>query len=388
MGLSGQRRATSRAVLPDSGRFAALDALRGIAALGVAWYHITASNGLTATAWHGRLALFVDFFFVLSGFVIASAYGERLRAGFPLARFMLLRVGRLYPVHLAIVLLYVAIELALLITGSGRAAFTGARSLDTLPASLLLVQAFVYPGANTWNVQSWSISVELWLYLLAALLFRLLGGRAPMVFALAAVVAIVSLAWGQDQTHGWIARGLAGFGLGTCAWALHRRIGARALVPWQATLLEGLAALALIAPLLLRLSPGFADLFFVFVVLAFAREAGPLSRLLALRPFVVLGAMSYSLYMVHGFVIGRMFDLAALAQQRLGLALVAVQPGGREMLAGPAWQNDLLAATFLLAACVAGWLLWRMVEEPSRQWSRRVAARYGVAREERTAPTN
>lgn len=394
MGLSrearAEPRAATRADLPDGGRFAALDALRGVAALGVAWYHIPALTGPGATAWHGQLRLFVDFFFVLSGFVIASAYGERLRAGFPLPRFMLLRLGRLYPVHFAMVLLYLAAELAatMLPLGMGREPFGGARDPAMLPASLLLIQAFVYPGVDTWNVQSWSISVELWLYLLAGLLFRLAGARATGIFAALALAAIAMLAWGADQTYGWVARGLAGFGIGTVAWALHGRIGPRRSTPWAAAVLEGVALLALVTPLVLAPSPGFADLLFAVAVLVFAREAGPLSRLLVLRPFAVLGAISYSLYMVHGFVIGRMFDIAGLLQRHLGLTLVAPSGDGADALVGPAWQSAGLTAVFLLVACVTGWLLWRVIEEPSRQWSRRVAARVGVAGEERAAPTN
>jgi peptidoglycan/LPS O-acetylase OafA/YrhL len=55
--------------------------------------------------------LFVDFFFVLSGFVIAASYGERLVKGFGVERFMLLRLGRLYPVHIVVLAVYVAYEL-------------------------------------------------------------------------------------------------------------------------------------------------------------------------------------------------------------------------------------------------------------------------------------
>lgn len=50
--------------------------------------------------------LFVDFFFVLSGFVIASTYQERIAGGFSVWRFMLLRLGRLYPLHIAVLVAF------------------------------------------------------------------------------------------------------------------------------------------------------------------------------------------------------------------------------------------------------------------------------------------
>lgn len=57
-----------------------LDGLRGVAALMVIWYHVFegfafASNSAIETLNHGYLA--VDFFFILSGFVIGYAYDDR-----------------------------------------------------------------------------------------------------------------------------------------------------------------------------------------------------------------------------------------------------------------------------------------------------------------------
>lgn len=84
-------------------RYATLDGLRGVAAVLVLCYHTHAFQGSAAIAPHGYLA--VDFFFMLSGFVIASAYQEKLRAGLPVVDFFRLRMIRLYPVALAGILL-------------------------------------------------------------------------------------------------------------------------------------------------------------------------------------------------------------------------------------------------------------------------------------------
>ena len=84
-------------------RYATLDGLRGVAAVVVLCYHTRVFPGSAAIAPHGYLA--VDFFFMLSGFVIASAYQEKLEAGFTVADFVTQRVIRLYPVALAGILL-------------------------------------------------------------------------------------------------------------------------------------------------------------------------------------------------------------------------------------------------------------------------------------------
>ena len=84
-------------------RFVALDSWRGIAALMVAAYHFEAT-------WHGHGAsllansyLFVDFFFVLSGFVIAHAYGAKINSARDLAAFAVRRFGRLWPLAASVI---------------------------------------------------------------------------------------------------------------------------------------------------------------------------------------------------------------------------------------------------------------------------------------------
>ena len=80
-------------------RYELLDGLRGVAAFAVIWYHFFEGFATSPTdQWmnHGYLA--VDFFYVLSGFVIGYAYDDRWRdGGMTAGRFMLRRVIRLQP---------------------------------------------------------------------------------------------------------------------------------------------------------------------------------------------------------------------------------------------------------------------------------------------------
>jgi peptidoglycan/LPS O-acetylase OafA/YrhL len=76
-------------------RFEALDGLRGLAALFVVWTHGCQFFHLDSKPAHGYLA--VDFFFCLSGFVIASAYDLRLDTGMSRGDFCTRRFIRLYP---------------------------------------------------------------------------------------------------------------------------------------------------------------------------------------------------------------------------------------------------------------------------------------------------
>ena len=102
-------------------RFTALDSLRGIAALGVLLHHMPATNGLAKLPLADAGNLFVDLFFVISGFVIAASYGDQLADGFSVRRFAVLRLGRVVPLHLFMVAAFLLLELAAWAFGSGGA---------------------------------------------------------------------------------------------------------------------------------------------------------------------------------------------------------------------------------------------------------------------------
>ncbi len=77
-------------------RFDMLDGLRGIAAVAVMIYHYTQHNGLH---WLGGAWVAVDLFFVLSGFVIALSYGDKILKGMSFREFIYVRLIRLAPMY-------------------------------------------------------------------------------------------------------------------------------------------------------------------------------------------------------------------------------------------------------------------------------------------------
>ena len=97
-------------MLKQKPHFALLDGLRGVAALAVLWYHVNegfafaeltngAGDGIIRSFNHGYLA--VDFFFILSGFVIAYAYDDRWNQGLTIGKFIKRRLIRLHPMLIA-----------------------------------------------------------------------------------------------------------------------------------------------------------------------------------------------------------------------------------------------------------------------------------------------
>ena len=356
--------------------------------MGVAAYHLYGGGALFDLAVVRGGWLWVDFFFVLSGFVIATSYGERLAQGFSLVRFMLLRLGRVWPLHSAVLAFYVAIEIARWLVPVGdlanRGAFVGPHSPGLLLATAALVEVWV-PGTGGWSPVSWSISVEVALYLAIALVWRAAGARGWIIALVAGIVAAAALAGFQDMpTPVWkIMRGVAGFGLGVAA----RRWYLTGLTP-RGTLAEAVCVAALGAvlsgwvPLAFQLVA--ADAVFVATVVVFAAERGSVSRLLRTAPCVLMGTLSYSIYLVHVPLIGRGIDLLRL----VGLGrLVATPDGIQHHISAPAPFDSVLGLV-LLAACIpVAWCTWRWIEVPARNWSRRRAAKIGAFTDKQIAPT-
>ncbi len=382
------------ASFPDSGRsaeparFETLDALRGVAAVMVTILHANPTGPIFGHRLFSAGSLFVDFFFVLSGFVIAAAYGDRLAGGFSRARFLWLRVGRIWPVHAVVLLAYLAIELSVLLSGNGqitgREAFGAERRVGDFAIQFLLLHAFYPPALFGWLLQSWSIAIEMMLYLLVALgwpLARRGWGWISLAVALAAGVWL-----SQDDSTMLHAhqRGLFGFGLGVGAWLAWERLGHRLtrLSRGAASLIEAVAVLAVAACLatwggdLTRLI--YVPLF-ALVVLAFAAQRGWLSDRLRSGPMIFVGLVSYSLYAVHGL---------ALTLTMRGLDAVAGALGQPDALITAPGINRPFAAQWLglagdgvlllglLVSLAAAWALFRLVENPARLWSRRQAQRF------------
>lgn len=207
-------------------RFDALDSLRGICAYLVVLFHFQTSGIITNISFVKNGWLFVDFFFVLSGFVISASYGRRLENGFPLARFLFLRLGRIYPLHIVVLAAFLAMEIfGTFFHGlSPREPFSGSRTPYDLIMSVFLLQTFNLTDGLSWNNPSWSIAAEFWTYVAAGLVFvNFRSARVPtaivIVFLTGAWLASTPKYLGHDADFG-VVRCIFGFFLGTIAFDL------------------------------------------------------------------------------------------------------------------------------------------------------------------------
>ena len=186
------RNISSAAFTDSKPHFALLDGLRGVAALLVVWYHVfegyAFAGGTTIDSFnHGYLA--VDFFFILSGFVIGYAYDDRWRTTLTMKDFFKRRLIRLHPM---VVMGAVLGVVSFLIQGSEK--WDGTHVSTSLVMLALLCAMFFIPAVPgacyevrgngemfPLNGPSWSLFFEYIGNILYALFIRRLSTRALTV---------------------------------------------------------------------------------------------------------------------------------------------------------------------------------------------------------------
>ena len=307
--------------------------------------------------------LFVDYFFVLSGFVIAHAYANRLKSGRDAGRFMVRRFGRIWPLHLLMLAAFIGLELARLVLNFDSAPpFTRDRSIEAIFTNLALIQAWHVHPYLTWNGPSWTLSAEWACYLIFAGLvliapkrFRWIG----LVLAIIGGVLVLSYArrWMNTTYDFAVPRAVYGFFLGCLLQGVWTRIPR--LKGGAATLLEIAAIVATCMFIGYAQGPITVAVTLIFVALiwVFAGEEGAVSRVLDHPALVTLGRWSFAIYMVH------MFILTVLMIMTRKLDLVPV----RRIDFGSVWLNDLFAVAmfgFIVAVAVVA---HRLVEQPAQR---------------------
>lgn len=282
--------------------FHTLDGLRGVAAIAVAFRHIPDN---VVALWTPESYLAVDLFFMLSGFVLAHAYGDRLTRGMGVVDFAVVRLIRLYPLYLVASLITLALVLVPALPGHFHPPIPSLRTVVLAALFVPTIAPHETIGLFPLIGPAWSLFFEFAVNLVFALVATRLGpARLAVVVTggaavlIAAVVHFGTLDIGWSQHNAWGGFGRVGFGF-FAGVAVYRLWQADAL-PWLRLPGWG-AALTVVAIFAFTTQhPALSDTLVVLLVmpplvLASARaEAG---RWLA-QPFVLLGAASYAIYVL------------------------------------------------------------------------------------------
>lgn len=278
-------------------RLALLDGLRLVAAVSVVFYHAQLSHPMSSAFSRGYL--FVDFFFLLSGFVLTLAAEDAMRTHGGAGRFVRGRIARLWPV----------IAIGAVLGAALRFAVSRQSVRWQLLQTLLLVPDLRHGGlAFPLNGPLWSMLLEVVANAIHALVLCRLADRAVLVVALVGGFALATaIAWYGSATFGPDA-GNWGLGFLRIGFAyplgivLARRYRARPparTLPWLPVLLLPLGAVTALGSLPLPVAAGDAlVILLVFPPLLWLAAASSPPRH-ALPWLGGAGLLSFPLYAVH-----------------------------------------------------------------------------------------
>jgi peptidoglycan/LPS O-acetylase OafA/YrhL len=347
----------------EQGRYLFIDAMRGLAALAVVLFHVKEGHHIDAFAAilpdavnvlmsHGHLG--VEIFFVLSGFVIAHSMCRHEVTPRYVGRFFLRRSIRLDPPYWASMALVV-------VFGVLSTRFIPGKTFDLPGPGRLLAHVFylqVLLDVPPLNGIYWTLCLEIQYYLAFAVIMLIVTGfqrRWSFQIAFASVIVpamIFANLWPLGvppfQALGFVVHWHLFIAGVLVWWALHRPQ-------------DGLAApLAAGNLVLLALASVFNEDAAVGVGVAaaalffFAGRRGALTRWLSARPFQALGAISYSLYLVHNPITGAAF--------RMGYALT-----------GHSVAIEAMWFVLVTSLCIgSAYVSYRLIERPSLALSHKI----------------
>ncbi|MFA5041155.1 MAG: acyltransferase [Bdellovibrionales bacterium] len=375
-------------------RYYALDAWRGVFALFIMLTHL-------GVAWHGYSTgfirstyLFVDYYFVLSGFVISTAYASKISNYSDFWSFIVKRIGRIYPLHIFMLAVFVGLELVKLLAAyyghsPRNAPFSGDTSIQSLITNILLIHSLGIHHILTWNYPSWCVSTEFFAYIIFAVVvlfirpisekLSLLSFFALMLLGLFIIISFSPL--NQDTTYDYgFFRCLADFTCGILIYSFTKKH------PIRFGHFRNLAEFGIIAIVVAfvtlagRSKASYAaPMIFSLMIIVFYRQEGFLSKILSSSFFQKLGDWSYSIYMIHAFFIINITERPIhIIEKYFGISLSkeVVLPDSTDLMPntsvitdlGGLYQGDLLVLAVVVACVLTARQTYRWIEIPGRNY--------------------
>lgn len=367
----------------DPEYFHALDGIRGILAVVIALYHTSWLSNIAGVRLLINGPIVVDFFFVLSGFIMFQLYSKKINTTHEGISYLKKRIARIYPLHLfTLITMTGYLFLIFLINYYGYAEINSGETLffqsgsphnlKSLFANLTLTQSIGILDNLSFNTPSWSISVEFFAYIFFALMMIFFRPNKAFHFVIIAVAIITNYAILSQIKPNLdfhydlgIFRCLGGFYTGVLvSWVLGN-IKSKAQAGHKSPLLRHATSLEVIIMAILilffyfaigKLQFFIAPIAFIFVLI-FALGNGAVSKLLSSRPAVYLGKISYSIYMVH-MLICLVF----------GTVIANIIP----RIFGESWNignfgGDILIILYLMTVWIVSHLTYHWIEAPGRK---------------------
>ena len=363
-------------------RFEALDALRGICALLVAFFHVPVYHALKDVGALANLQFCVDMFFALSGFVLCHAYGLRLNHGADGLRFMIARFARLWPLHAVMLALFLLLETAKFaftrVDGSmalDSQAFGEGHSAFEVITNILFLQSFHLHSGLTWNGPAWSAAVEFYVSVLFVGVILLFPRRKREIFLALSLLAGALLFWNSPETlfvnTDWgMLRGIFSFFAGCLVYELRASSIQKLEMP---NILEASCVIVAILFLLSKPAGGFQFAFPLLaglVIYTFSFDQGRISHMLRSRPLQSIALWSYSIYMIHTFLFQVLKMGMSFVGHKTHLELVGWHNAEKLILLGTPGQALLPAIALTILVIPLAAMTYRWIEKPAMDGAR------------------
>ncbi|HEJ9095217.1 TPA: acyltransferase family protein [Serratia odorifera] len=360
-------------------RFIVLDSFRGICALCVVFHHFNVRGSITEWGLFRNATFMVEFFFVLSGFVLTHAYSKRDFDFAALKKFAITRTFRLFPLHIIMLIVFIFLELAKLIAQSkgidfNKPAFSGVNAPMQILPNILLLQSWLTSAATlSFNYPSWSISVEYYLYAIFAIVLLFAQKTKCSLIAIFLIISCVGflglLAPVLLLLKTEALSGLACFFGGAITYMIYAKSHPEKLSRLAFSILEVISIL--ICYYSVTLSYEYKDIFtsvvFCATIYIFSFEIGVLSTVLKRAVFEFFGKISFSIYMTHAAVIFVAVSLAMGVEKLLGYSLtysVTTKTGStlRYIDLGNVLYNNVFALSLLAVIIAVSYVSYNIIE--------------------------
>ena len=297
-----------------------LTPLRGIAAILVVLYHFDVflryhkfpqliDTNMSSLFVKGYL--WVDFFFILSGFVICHVYGKTLehRSKTVVKSYLWARFTRLYPLHVFIMLLFLLQTVLLVYFFPDYASEHWVRTFSDFMIHLFFLQTSGLIDHLAWNVASWSIAAEWWTYIIAIGLIPFLNKSSKTILIIAMVLAVSGYVFISSRSPNLSINSIYALGTLRCVFGFTIGIGvyhaylvlANKTTLWNTNWWLCLCFISALLVLHFNLYDVLVIPLFGGCILCASLNTGWPSKILNSKPLLFLGHISYSIYMIHLF---------------------------------------------------------------------------------------
>jgi peptidoglycan/LPS O-acetylase OafA/YrhL len=302
----------------ENTRIKQLDGLRGLAAIMVLALHFPVENSLLTNNFIVRQSwLFVDFFFVLSGFIISTNYYNKLYSFETLKEYIKKRFLRLYPLLFFTVVFFFMYTLIGLSLGLKADAFPISFYIrETFDSLLFLNSTKILGETQGMNPPSWSISAEMISYLVFGASMILFRNIKILIFIMIISLSLLFMIYRNDYAFqngdfGFV-RGLFCFNVGVLTYIASRK------KLYKTDKFEMPAIIFFLVALYLtyinkgnfeRIQYIIMPFLYALIVYIFKFSNGIISKKLNNRFFQFLGKISYSIYLNHYLIVTVLFQV-------------------------------------------------------------------------------